>query len=170
MLLRGGNFLPDDGQRIGDAFDHDAVGDQFHAVELYIFVGVYLTHHGNDGIAGELIQRGAEVRMLFLLHSDLHFAGDVLQNDKGHGFAIAVIFHKALHLDGLSGHGERLRDVGAFQWAFSFRYGTKMPLRRVRSGVSQMRRLFVGFRSFRFGFQSSAHGVDIHGDRFLAVI
>ena len=30
-----------------------------------------------------------------------------------------------------------------------------MPLRRVRSGVSQMRRLFVGFRSFRFGFQSS---------------
>ena len=52
--------------------------------------------------------------MVLLLDGDLKFAGNILQHDEGHIFAVAQVLDKALHLDRAANFLLYLIDIGAF--------------------------------------------------------
>ena len=62
----------------------------------------------------EMIDGIHQIRVIFLFHRDLQFAGKILQHDEGHVFAVAQVLDKALHLDRAADGLLSLVDIGAF--------------------------------------------------------
>ena len=99
LLLGGGDLLADDGQRVGDALDLDGLGDHLDAAHLDVVVLHHLAGDGDDRVRGQLVDGVHQLRVVLLLDGDLKFAGNILQHDEGHIFAVAQVLDKALHLD-----------------------------------------------------------------------
>ena len=114
LLLGGGDLLADDGQRVGDALDLDGLGDHLDAAHLDVVVLHHLAGDGDDRVRGQLVDGVHQLRVVLLLDGDLKFAGNILQHDEGHIFAVAQILDKALHLDRAANFLLYLIDIGAF--------------------------------------------------------
>ena len=55
-----------------------------------------------------------QIGVICLFDRDLQLAGNILQHDEGHVFAVAQVLDKALHLDRAADGLLSLVDIGAF--------------------------------------------------------
>ena len=114
LFLGGCDLLADDGQCIGGALHLDALGNHLHAAHLDVVVLHHLAGDGDDRVRGQLVDGVHQLRVVLLLDGDLKFAGNILQHDEGHIFAVAQVLDKALHLDRAANFLLYLIDIGAF--------------------------------------------------------